>query len=133
MVNWNSNLETGIEVIDNQHKELVEKVNELLEAGKNRRAKEEIESMLDFLEKYVVDHFATEEESMLKYDYPRYQEHKQIHQDFIQEVSELKAVYQERGAKLDLVITLNSKVVKWLINHIMGVDKQLAKFLIENK
>ena len=42
-IRWRQDLEIGIDVIDNQHKALVESMNKLLEACAAGRAKEEIE------------------------------------------------------------------------------------------
>ena len=45
---WTPNLSVGVEHIDDQHKIWFEKANALFEAGKEKRAKEYIKTMLDF-------------------------------------------------------------------------------------
>ena len=68
-VQWSDDLTTGIDKIDNQHKNLIIKVNELLQAINAGKGKRQIGSMLEFLGEYVVEHFSTEEEYMKEYNY----------------------------------------------------------------
>ncbi|NMB96726.1 MAG: hemerythrin, partial [Clostridiaceae bacterium] len=58
---WTPNLSVGVQHIDDQHKIWFEKANELFEAGKERRAKEYIDTMLRFLDEYTKEHFRDEE------------------------------------------------------------------------
>ncbi len=63
---WTPNLSVGVEHIDDQHKKWFEKANALFEAGKKRRAKDYINTMLDFLDEYTKQHFRDEEAYMKK-------------------------------------------------------------------
>ena len=47
------NLSVGVEHIDNQHKIWFEKANALFEAGREKRARDYIETMLNFLDEYT--------------------------------------------------------------------------------
>lgn len=89
--------------------------------------------MLNYLANYTVEHFQTEEKHMVANKYPKYDEHKAIHDAFVGEVTHLIDDFNTRSAKVDLVINLNGKVVKWLISHIMGTDKELGTFLKSSK
>jgi hemerythrin len=60
-VAWTEELATGIEVIDDQHKELFRRIDGLLEACKAGKGREAVAGVLAFLENYVVEHFAAEE------------------------------------------------------------------------
>ncbi len=132
MVNWSKNLETGIDIVDEQHKELVDQINNLLEATRDRRGKEEVTNMLEFLASYVVEHFKTEEKYMIKYDYPKYLEHKKDHDAFVEEVKKLFSAFVESGETVKMIVSLNGKVVKWLIDHIMKIDREMAIFFKDN-
>jgi hemerythrin-like metal-binding protein len=131
---WTEHLSVGIDIIDNQHKELFNRINSLVEAIKQHICKHKISGVIQFLEDYVHTHFDEEERYMLRYEYPGYQFHKAQHEHFKNELSALKLelIKIEGGAKpgsYDLSMTTNQVVVDWILDHIVKVDKQLGKFL----
>ncbi len=73
---WSSDLEIGIPLLDEQHKTWFERAEQLFEAGKQRRAKEVIGELLEFLDQYTKKHFAQEEQYMLSIGYPGYEAQK---------------------------------------------------------
>lgn len=126
---WTSDLATDVAEIDNQHKELFFRVNQLLSASGKSKGKEEIVTLIDFLGEYVVSHFNTEEKYMAIHHYPDYDFHKAEHTAFLNEFSDLKKRYQEEGATSHLVIVLQNRTFGWLRNHICKIDKVLGAFL----
>ena len=66
---WTPNLSVGVEHIDNQHKIWFEKANALFEAGREKKARDYIETMLNFLDEYTKQHFRDEEAYMQKINY----------------------------------------------------------------
>lgn len=125
---WNSSLATGVAKIDEQHKELIKRINGVLEACNQRRGKEVVGETLSFLEKYVVEHFRDEEEIQMKSNYPKYAAHKVLHDQFVQDLKALKNKFGQDGATLTVIITMNRTVVRWLTNHIMQTDKEFAEY-----
>lgn len=67
---WDDNLSVGIDNIDNQHKELLNCIENLITAIEHSRSNDEIIKTLDFLEEYVIKHFTAEEEIQAKTNYP---------------------------------------------------------------
>ena len=128
-MDWNEKLAVGIDTIDNQHKELIKRVNALLEACRQGKGKAEIGVVVKFLDDYVITHFSEEEKYMRESDYPGYARHKTEHLEFIATFSELKKEIDRYGPALDLVVKTNRMVVQWLINHISKVDTALGMFL----
>jgi len=131
---WTEDLSIGIDIIDNQHKELFNRINSLLEAIKQHICKDKISGIIQFLDDYVHSHFDEEERYMLKYGYPEYQFHKAQHEHFKKELSALKSelIKIEGRAKLgsyELSVITNQVVVDWILDHIVKIDKQLGKFL----
>ena len=53
---WNPNLETGNEIIDDHHKELF-KIDSMLDNAIHSSTNNEVEKIVVFLEGYVLDHF----------------------------------------------------------------------------
>jgi len=128
-IQWNNDLLTGIQEIDNQHKELFTRINNLLNACSCGKGKDEVVIVFNFLEDYVVKHFKCEENAMLKHNYPDYLAHMSQHQQFISVVKELKCELKKKSVTTEFIIHTNQKVVQWIISHITKIDKKLAEFL----
>ena len=92
-IEWKDSYSIGVEKVDEDHRQLVDVINELHAAitrahGRDsiEAAVDELETMLDMVDElidYATDHFAWEEEYMLKYAYSGYAEMKQAHQQFM--------------------------------------------------
>lgn len=132
-ITWNNNLLTGVEMIDNQHKELFSRFDTLLTACNQGKGKEEVMRLLQFLDDYIKEHFDAEEKLQLKHSYPQYAEHKAQHVTFVADVDHLKKQFLNEGATLPLVIQTNQALVSWLIKHISNVDVAFARYLKENQ
>ena len=123
---WSKYLETGNAAIDQQHKELINAVNSLLDACAKGQGREKIVSTLKFLQDYTVKHFGDEEALQLKYKYPGYSTHKVYHEEFKKTIQQIVQEYQSTGATITLVAKVNNKVASWLINHIKREDAKVA-------
>jgi hemerythrin len=128
-IEWTEDLAVGSTIIDDQHKELYQRINQLLEACTQSKGREVVGETIDFLEDYVITHFGQEEEYMQKYNYPDYPTHKGYHTEFIKNFMELKARFETDGPGTHIVIMTNRVVVGWLNNHIRNVDKLLGAYL----
>jgi len=85
--NWENSLVLGVKQIDDEHQELIKKVNVLFDAlGDPNKSSLVILETIDFLATYVVDHFNSEEKLQKKYHYPAFNDHHKIHEDFKKEV-----------------------------------------------
>ncbi|MBL7130858.1 MAG: hemerythrin family protein [Candidatus Omnitrophica bacterium] len=120
---------TGIPVIDGQHKELFDRVNNLLMALTLAKGNEEVGNTVNFLESYIKVHLSTEEDFMIKNSYPGYPPHKAAHAVFTNNVLKLKKEFQERGATSNLAVAAKDLVGDWFMNHIRTVDMQYVPFL----
>jgi hemerythrin len=130
---WRDELATGITNVDNQHKELIKRTNDLLQQMKTGNASGEIFKTLDFLASYVVEHFADEEKVMKDYEYPLYKDHKQIHDDFVDSVKDLGKNLNNANNLSPFVIEVNKQVCDWLLNHILKQDKEMALYVKNHK
>jgi hemerythrin-like metal-binding protein len=119
-IDWTSELETGIEKIDTQHKKLVSLINELHEAMHKGKGKEAVGHVLEELKQYTKYHFGTEEKAFEKYSYPQAREHKKEHDALIQQLDELVAK-QANGDMLISIEVLNF-LTTWLKGHILKED-----------
>lgn len=133
---WNDRLATGISTIDNQHKELFIRINNLVTAIKEGRCKSEIDGVLKFLDDYARIHFSEEEKHMQETSYAGYREQRQEHAKYLAALRELKdqaAQPRIQGASYDLSATTNQVVVDWIVEHIIKVDMKFAAFLKSKK
>jgi hemerythrin len=128
-IEWTVDLSVGIAEIDEQHKELFKRINQLLEACNQGKGKETVGQTIEFLGNYVLEHFGSEEAQMIKYNYPDYSQHKAYHTEFIKSFSELKAKFEADGPGSHIVIMTNRVVVGWLNSHIRNVDKLFGAYL----
>jgi hemerythrin len=126
---WNSSLETGYELIDNQHKQLVAAVNKLLDACRNGQAAEEVAATMDFLTGYTIKHFSDEEKLQKQYDYPDYLTHKRLHDDFKVVVGDLTKRLINQGPTEEIIDEVRTSIGDWLVNHIKGDDFRLATYI----
>ncbi len=126
---WSNDLSTGVVEIDEQHKELIKNINMLLKACQEGKGKEILGDMIDFLGKYVVTHFSTEERYMDKYKYPDKTAHRQEHKYFFETFENIKQNHFNKNEILLTTIKLNDLLVKWLVNHIKKTDKSMGDFI----
>lgn len=126
-------MSTGVATIDRQHRALFDGINKLDRACAEGQGKREIDAILDFLGKYVVEHFAHEEEEMDKHRCPVSAKNKQAHQALLTKYTEWKAEYDARGGSLQMVNELNTILKKWLVDHILGTDSCLKDCVKANR
>ena len=130
-LNWDDTLAIGIDNIDNQHKELFDRLDRLLVAMKEEKGKNEITNTLNFLEEYVIKHFTEEEEIQRTNNYPLYDlQHKQ-HEEFKDELKKLKTAFEATGESALLALNIQRKIINWIRGHIINLDKDLGDFLKE--
>jgi hemerythrin len=124
-IDWNDSLDTGIDVIDNQHKRIVEYINKLEDTRENH-SMEEVAVVLDELVDYTLSHFTFEESLMEEAGYPFIKAHKRVHELFIRRVSD----YMQRFKMgEDITEELHNTLKAWLINHIRNDDNDYAEIV----
>ncbi len=129
IVQWTPSLSVGVDSIDNQHKELFKRVNQLLEATSQGKGKDEIGKVVQFLSEYVITHFGSEEKAMVQHGYGGIATHKSEHLAFLKDFGELTKGYETGGPSTSMVLGIQRRVVDWLINHIGKSDKAFGAFL----
>ena len=125
---WTDNLNTGIQVIDRQHGRIVEYINRLYDAQTGGASREEMRMIIDELVDYTLTHFAFEETLMEDADYPSLKSHKEMHEEFARQVSELRRRFENEE---DTAVELNNLMVTWLFNHILSEDARYVKAVLE--
>lgn len=122
---------TGIEMIDEEHKQLFAYANEayeLLQADFTPDKYDDISVVLGNLREYTKKHFADEEAYMESIQYKRMFTQKVQHQEFIAKLDEFDLEHLGEEADQDAQIAeILSFLTDWLVNHILYVDGQIGK------
>jgi hemerythrin len=130
-IEWDSSLSIGVKFIDDQHKMLLEKLNDISKAIEADRGPEKIGDTLDFLLEYTDFHFNAEESHMREMAYPELDAHQAQHKEFVATLKELIRDFLEDGPTRELADAVNTMLYNWLVKHIKTVDTKLAAFLNE--
>ena len=123
---YTPDLATGNTIIDEEHKTLIEAINNLMVACSTGKGRTELESTCKFLQDYTAKHFAHEEQMQQQYKYPDYAQHKKFHDEFKRVVAELSAELAKEGATIALVGRVNTSIGGWFLNHIKREDVKVA-------
>lgn len=128
---WNRNLETGIALIDDQHKQLVAILNKLAAHLADRSNPITLSNIFNELIAYTDYHFKAEEEIWQAHlvDDSWFTEHHRTHDSFVSKVTKLK---EEANVKPidDVVGNVIGFLVHWLAYHILDSDRRMAKVVL---
>ncbi len=127
---WNETLSVNINSIDEQHKKLIDMINDFYDNIASRSNKDNISTLLSSMKQYTLEHFTREENYMKKFNYPDYESHKKEHDVFIAKVNDLEEKFTSGKLVLSLEVTVFLR--DWLKKHIMGTDKKYSDFFIKN-
>ncbi len=127
MITWNASLETGNTVVDNDHKVLIKQINLLGDALKAGTAKDQLATMIAFLNKYTREHFAREEQIMKDVKCPTTGQNCTAHKLLVAKLDGWVAKLNAGGASTSLVLEIYKESSEWLRSHIVGIDSPLKR------
>lgn len=130
-VTWDDSLSIGVPLIDEQHKALIQRLNDVSAAVEASQGEREIVKTLGFLSDYAGFHFSTEEKHMGEQGFPGLEQQKVKHQEFMAALKNLEQDFEEEGSTRALADSINTFLLNWLTTHIRGLDHQFAGFLAE--
>lgn len=120
---WTRDLESGISIIDEQHKRIIEFINELDDAC-TTGSKEMTNHVMDGLLNYTITHFEFEEALLERAGYQFLKAHKRIHEIFMKKVAAIRdRAHQGENVAPDLLRLLKL----WLTSHIKGEDRDYVE------
>lgn len=130
---WKEELRSGIDEIDEQHKELfriVRDIEQLLITRCIGVRKEQLYDIIRQLREYVSYHFYEEEIYMRKYNYSKTEEHIKMHQRLYEQVIQIdlprlgESPYEELKEMKD-------QIQDWIFEHMFCEDRAMAAEIIE--
>jgi len=128
-IEWDNSLSVGIDLIDEQHKMLIQRLNDLSKAVEMMQGEAEIMKTLEFMIDYTNFHFSSEEKHMTEQEYPGLDYQQKQHEEFKDTLKHIVEDFEEEGATRALTTSINTFLFNWLIKHIKGLDLKFGKFL----
>jgi hemerythrin len=129
LITWSSTFSCGIKLIDDQHKELVDLVNDMFHhsTGDDKEEREYFNKVIQKAVKYIRIHFATEEKIMSAIKYPGFTEHKRAHDLFVLKV--IENIQNYKTEKHHTLYSFTKFLKNWVLSHIAVMDKQYFTYI----
>jgi len=128
LIVWSHKLSCGIKLIDDQHKGLVNLVNEMFNhiTGNEVQEHNYFNRVIQEAVKYVKVHFATEEKIMIATKFSGYAEHKREHDSFV--IAVVNNIKDFEAGKRFTLSTFTRFLKEWILSHIAVMDKQYFEY-----
>lgn len=125
-IEWREKMAIGHEVIDTDHKRLIELLNTYEDAVKDKNLKK-LEETFDGLMDYTRTHFAREENIQRSIGYLDNINHMGIHAELLMRMDKYHKGLKKTH-KVDLK-DVSKFLYDWLIGHVMSEDKKMIPFI----
>lgn len=129
---WKDEYSIGIDVIDKQHKHLMEigsRIMDLADTNDGVDNYDEIVDVLQELKQYTVYHFGYEEEIMQKLEYEHYNSHKFEHYFVIKKIQKFEQEDLDEKQS-ETILKLVEFISDWIANHILQEDMKYKSLFI---
>ncbi len=126
---WTKDLKLGIKILDEQHKELITRVSDIIESMGLNEKKDYTIDLLKRFKNEAIRHFSTEEKYMDNSDYPDTDGHKRLHESFMKEFQTLANKVLKGEAGTECAVEFKENIGDWFIRHIRMNDLKLASYI----
>ena len=126
LITWSESYSVKVKQFDDQHKKLIDMVNELHDAMMVGKGKDILGKILDGLIKYTGTHFADEERLMKQHGFPEFEIHKKEHNKLVMQVLDIQKQFQNGNAVITQAVMAFLK--DWLQKHIKGDDAKYGVY-----
>ena len=128
LVTWNEQyFSIHVDFVDEQHKRLLEMLNQLHSSVQRGTGNEEIGPVLREMVAYVKKHFTDEERLMLQVAFPEYERHKAMHHKLTARLTGI-LLRLKKGDGLS-AFELLSFLKDWWTNHIVVEDMKIGRHI----
>ena len=125
-IEWTDKISVGNPAIDDDHKHLIDLINEYEEAVSKKDIRI-LDHAFAGLEKYAEEHFEREELMMEAMHFPHRRKHQEAHRELIRQVQDKHA--QIRQHKHIDIKELSEFLRHWLIDHVLKEDMQIKSYV----
>jgi len=120
---WKAEYSVGVESMDMEHRELIEMINTFYTELHECRDFNSIEQFLGEIHNAIGSHFALEEHFMRESQYVEYAEHKDDHEDLLDEIRDMMDTFDsDAPSGLDV---LEERLSNWFGEHFKTFDARL--------
>ncbi len=131
---WKEKYKIGVELIDEQHKELFGRIADFVKIVQDKATTWEdkvnkVKETMYFMQDYVVVHFGDEEEYQERVNYPDIAQHKKMHEDFKAGVFGYVNRLETEGYSEELAQEFGAKIMTWLIMHVAAADQKIGEYV----
>lgn len=123
LLQWKSEYSVGIASMDDEHREMIELINDVYAKLGDSPDAATIESCLEEIFSTISLHFALEERIMRDSGYDEYEDHKEDHEELLDEIRDLMdgfAANLNEGAR-----SLELRLSDWFVKHFASFDARL--------
>lgn len=132
-IEWNESIQTGVPLVDVQHKFLVDIINELADALEEGRGEKVVGKIVNLMKYYAEWHFGREEKCMAEYECEVAGINQKAHRWFLDSVDEFQQRFRESGGSQEIAMEMYTTLTKWLVQHIQGVDGKLGGCILRHQ
>lgn len=129
ILKWRESYETGVVQMDEQHKRLIQLVNQMYGIIRDKKGFESLDEILKEMSEYAEQHLRDEEALLEKYGYPELNSQKKSHQEYLVKIDDL--LFSVKADKNSGAQELYIFLRHWWIAHIVGEDVKYGSFLRE--
>ncbi|MDR0304692.1 MAG: hemerythrin family protein [Chitinispirillales bacterium] len=128
MITLSKDMEIGVKKVDDQHRELIDRINDVSAMGARSVSNEETQKTIDMLGDYIVKHFGDEEGLQMRCGYPKYEWHKGQHKMLINEYQRIKNEFAQFGPSPKFTLDLSKSIIDWVVRHIKSADVEFGRY-----
>ncbi|MCS7030909.1 MAG: hemerythrin family protein [Gloeomargarita sp. SKYG116] len=124
---WDDRIKVGLPLIDSQHRELIEAINDLADAIESHQGAVAVKKLIAFLKGYAEWHFGQEESCAFRHQCPLAETNQKAHARFLAMLNEWHREYTESGGSEEQARRIHAALGDWLVDHIYKIDTMLAQ------
>ena len=128
LIAWNENMSVGVQLLDDDHKKMLDMINDLHNGIVSGAGTERLGRVLDGLVHYLQQHFAHEEELFVQTGYPDAAAHIVLHREMSAKVLDLQKRY-EKGKFDSISVEALEMLQSWMTSHMQNADKKYQSHL----
>jgi hemerythrin-like metal-binding protein len=130
---WTEEYSVNVAEIDEQHKDLFKICDDLLNFADKSPTRQDALVEIMKLGDYASYHLGTEEELFKQTQYPDAGSHLVVHNQFREKAKDLiNSVRDEKNDSKKIISETAMFVIKWLMSHILIMDKKYSEFFNEH-
>jgi hemerythrin len=119
-IEWRDDYDTGLQVLDDQHRQLVEILNSLEDAVRRGRDRASVDAILRDLIGYTQEHFGFEERVLAGSRHPDFADLQRRNREWIREIERFH--YERLTAGRALTPEFRCALREWLQDHLARGD-----------